>query len=606
MKRIPTPLRWLTLSLALLGGPTCGAPPAIATDLQAQVQTALERSGARGASYAVFDRDGIVAVGAVGTADVAREQPMSARTLMRAGSITKTLTAIAALRMIEQGKLTLDTPISEVLPEAPVVNAWEATDPIRVVHLLEHSAGFDDTSLGKLFVPAEVAEGHLASLQADPRPLTARWRPGTMMSYASPGYALLAAIMERQTGLLWEDIVRREVLQPLGMGDSVLTIAEASRSKHATGYRGKGMSAVPLLPMPDRAAGALWTTPEDLSRLGRFLMSDGASAPGVLPAERVRAMKIVHSTLAAKAGLQWGYGLGVQRSTALGVEWLGHTGSVYGAGATLQYQPQRGMGYVVMVNTDEVGELAEPLVQFIVNQPAPEEAAPRKVAISGDIDGWYRRRDSRPELGAGINWLLGVVRVWRDPSDARQLYVQEPLSSPSGYSSADDRTLTSDSSGLVRSALIREGGRISAIDLNGGYFMERVSAFSAVAPQVIIGFSVIALLTAPFGRRRALHNPWLRRLPTLALLSLVMFVLLMFQLELTTLGEVNLVAIGILASTLMLPVFALSGLTLSLLSWNHESARIAKARCLLGSLGASAIALFLAGFHGFALRVWQW
>ena len=317
-------------------------------------------------------------------------------------------------------------------------------------------------------------------------------------------------------------------------------------------------------------------------------------------------MKTVHSTLAAKVGLQWGYGLGVQRSSALGVEWLGHTGSVYGAGATLQYQPQRGLGYVVMVNTDEVGELADPLAQFIVDQPAPERVAPSKVAISGDIDGWYRRRDSRPELGAGINWLLGVVRVWRDPSDARQLYVQDPLSGPSGYSSPDDRTLTNNGTGLVRSALIREGERVVAIDLNGGFFMERVSAFSALVPLVIASVSVIALVTVPFGRRRALHNPWLRRLPTLALLSLVAFIALMFQLELTTIGRINAVAVGILAATLLLPVFAMTGLGLSLARWKRETATVAKVRCFLGSLGACCIALFFACFHGFALRIWQW
>nr|WP_225444507.1 serine hydrolase domain-containing protein [Pseudomarimonas arenosa] len=586
-----------------MGNPVCAAAP---ESLRTQLQTLIDSGGVRGVSYALFDRQGIVAAGALGSADVARKQPMSGRTLMRAGSITKTLTAIAVLRMVEQGRFALDTPVRELLPEAPVVNAWEATDPIRVVHLLEHTAGFDDTSLGKLFVREELRQGHLASLHADPRPLTARWRPGSMMSYANPGYALLAAIMERQTGLLWEDIIRSEVLQPLGMVDSVLTIAEATQREHATGYRGAGMQAVPLLPMPDRAAGALWSTPEDLARLGRFLMSDGASAPGVLAADRVRAMKSVHSTLAAKAGLHWGYGLGVQRSAAHGVEWLGHTGSVYGAGATLQYQPQRGLGYVLMVNTDEVGELADPLAQFIVSQPAPPGETPSKVAISGDVEGWYRRRDTRPELGAGINWLLGVVRVWRDPDDARQLYVQAPLSEPSGYSSPDDSRLTNDSSGLIRSAMIRQGGRVIALDLNGGLFMERVSGFSAVAPLLAAGLSTIALLTAPFGRRNALHNRWLRRLPSLALLSLLVFMVLMLQLELTTLGQINAVAIGILVSTLLLPAFALSGLGLSLFCWRQESARLAKTRCLLGSLGATCIALFFACFHGFALCIWTW
>jgi CubicO group peptidase (beta-lactamase class C family) len=604
-----TPLLLSTLLslLTILAGLAHANPPSI-DDLPARMQEALARSGSRGASYAVFDRTGVVATGAVGMANLDSGQAMTANTLMRAGSITKMLTAIAVLRMIERGRLDLQTPVRELLPEAPIVNPWESTDPIRVVHLLEHSAGFDDTSLGKLFVAQESAQGHLASLHADPRPLTARWRPGTMMSYANPGYAVLAAILEKQSGRVWEEIIRHEVLQPLGMADSVLTIAEATGRQHANGYRGKGMQSVPLLPMPDRAAGALWSTPEDLSRLGRFLMTDGASAPGVLAPETVRAMKSVHSTLAAKAGLEWGYGFGVQRSAALGLEWLGHDGSVYGAGALLRYQPQRGLGYVVMVNTDEVGALAEPLLQYIAGQPAPAPApaTETKRTLSGDIDGWYRRRDTRPELGAGINWLLGVVKVWRDPDDARQLLVQEVLSEPARYSSPDGRLLVGENNGLVRSVLIRDGERVGAIELNGGLFMERVPTFSALAPLFIGGFSLVALATVPFGRRRALRNPWLRRLPSLALLSLIVFVVLMFQLELTTLGQINAVAIGIFLATLLFPVFALAGLVLSLRQWKRESARVAKLRCLLGSLGACAIAVFLASFHGFALMIWRW
>lgn len=583
------------------------------SDLDAQIRAELEQSGVRGTSYAIFDSEGLLAEGALGQADHEHGRAMSTQTLMRAGSITKTLTAMAVLRLVERGEFQLASPVHELLPEAPIVNPWQATDPIRVAHLLEHSAGFDDTSFSKLFVTEERRGGHLAALLADPRPLAARWRPGTMMSYANPGYVVLAALIEKRTGKSWEEVVRTEVLQPLGMQHSVLSIAEATGREHAIGYRGAAMQAVPTLAMPDRAAGALWSTPADLAILARFLMSDGASVPGLLAPATVRAMKSAHTTLAARAGLTWGYGYGVQHRAMRELEWIGHDGSVYGAGAAMWYQPQRRLGYVVMVNTDEVGSTEDPLVDFIVQKPGAAIAAlpSQPIAVDVDVEGWYRRRDARPELGAGINWLLGVVKVWRDPVSKDKLYVQEPLSEPSAYRSTDGHLLASERNGLLRSALIladepASKDYVQAIDLNGGFFMQRTSALSALAPLVIGALSVLALLSAPFGRRRALNNPWLRRLPTLALVSLLVFVLLMFQLELTSIGEINAVGVGILISTTCFPLLAAAGLLLSVLTWRKETATLAKVRCLAASAGATLIAIFLAAFHAFALRIWQW
>jgi CubicO group peptidase (beta-lactamase class C family) len=523
---------------------------------------------------------------------------------MRAGSITKTLTSIAVMQLVEQGRFSLATPVRELLPEAPIVNPWEATDPVRVVHLLEHTAGFDDTSLSRLFSPVETQEGHLKAVLADPRPLRVRWRPGQMMSYANPGYAVLGALLEKQTGQSWEALMRRKVLEPLGMTQSVLTIAEAVKQDHALGYR-KGK--VPLLFMPDRAAGALWTTPGDLSKVGSFLLSDGASAPGVLRPETVGELKKVHSTAAARAGLNWGYSLGLQRSSAYDAEWLGHFGSVHGAAAILQTQPQRGLGYVVMVNTESVGELADPLVGYIVGQAeVPKNVSPG-VAITGQVEGWFRRRDHRPELLAGINWLFGVMRVERDPKDPTTLHFQDALrmDPPIRFSSPDNGLLTGKKLGFTKSALIREGDRVVAIDNNGSYF-ERVSAFSALAPMPVLGLSLVALMTAPFGRRKRLANPWLRRLPTLALLTLITLLALTSQLEITTVGRVHAITLAIFLGTLVFPILAISGVVMSLRHWTSEPARVARWRCLLGSLGALGLSVFFACFHWFGLALWRW
>jgi hypothetical protein len=154
--------------------------------------------------------------------------------------------------------------------------------------------------------------------------------------------------------------------------------------------------------------------------------------------------------------------------------------------------------------------------------------------------------------------------------------------------------------------LLRRGDRVEAIDHNGGFHLLRVSRFSALAPVFAAAFCVVALLSVPFGRRTALRNRWLRRLPSLALLCLMVSVALMFQLDITRVGEITPVAAGIFLGTSLLPLFAISGLALSVFHWRRETAVVAKTRCLLASLAAVLISIYFAAFHWLALQMWHW
>ena len=82
--------------------------------------------------------------GGVGKADLATNRDVTADTMFRIGSITKSFVALSLLKLQEQGKVGLDAKVAEVVPEVKIVNRWDATDPIRIENLLEHTAGFDD------------------------------------------------------------------------------------------------------------------------------------------------------------------------------------------------------------------------------------------------------------------------------------------------------------------------------------------------------------------------------------------------------------------------------------------------------------------------------
>ena len=272
-----------TLAAAPLPAPN---PPATPAALRAALAAQMEEHDVPGASYAIFDRHGTLLSDTIGLANGAAKRPVTSDTLFRMGSITKTVTAIAIMQLIEQGRFTLQTPVAQLLPTAPVTNPYAPSDPVRVVHLLTHSAGLDDTHAKAFFSPTEQRGGHLAAALAHPETYAVRWRPGTVQSYSNPGYTLLGAILEAQYGQPWDDIVTARVLRPLGMTATVALNSVAVARDHADGHTGSTMRATPLPFEPTQASGVLWTTARELALLGRFVLSDGASAPGLLCQKR--------------------------------------------------------------------------------------------------------------------------------------------------------------------------------------------------------------------------------------------------------------------------------------------------------------------------------
>ena len=164
------------------------ATPARSIDeLRQQLEKALAETHTPGVSVAIVHRDGPEWVAGLGKADVASGRATTAETLFRIGSTSKGFASLSILMLADQGKLSLDDPVHKLAPEVWFENRWEASDPVRVVQLLEHTTGWDDVH-PKVMAhddprPLTLAEG----LALDPDSRTSRWRPGTFYSYSNAG-----------------------------------------------------------------------------------------------------------------------------------------------------------------------------------------------------------------------------------------------------------------------------------------------------------------------------------------------------------------------------------------------------------------------------------
>lgn len=333
------------------------APQTVA-ELQVEIEQILRETGTPGAAVAIVSRDGAEWVAGLGLADVASRRAATAQTLFSIGSVSKEFVALAALKLQEEGKLKLTDPVRQWLPECPIENPWEATDPVRLVHLLEHTSGVPD-GRGPEWAsndpkPATTAD----ELALEPRNRYVRWRPGSRSGYTNYGAMLAAAVVEKAAGQRFEDYVRENFFVPLGMKTASYFLTPEVERTRATNYRASDHQPLPYRHMIYRPAGAISASAEDMVNYLRFHLQRGSfSGRRVLNEASMDRLELPGTLPAAQAGVTTGYGLFNKATYNRGYEEHWHNGGVDGAVAKFGYIPEIGVGCAVMINTNNVRAL---------------------------------------------------------------------------------------------------------------------------------------------------------------------------------------------------------------------------------------------------------
>src|SRR6266852_7831102 len=176
------------------------APPQTLEEVQKAVRTELDKNHAPGAGVALVSHGELLWCGGIGLADVASQHAITCDTEFRVGSISKSFVALALLKLQEEGKINLEARLHDVAPEVPVQNAWESAHPVRVVNLLEHTAGFDDMEAAEVYNVRDPYDYPLLEVfKRFQEPQIVRWPPDTRMSYSNPGYGVAGYLIEKIT-----------------------------------------------------------------------------------------------------------------------------------------------------------------------------------------------------------------------------------------------------------------------------------------------------------------------------------------------------------------------------------------------------------------------
>ncbi len=332
-------------------------PPETVDELRERIADILARYDVPGLGLALVDRAGTMWAGGVGVADRARGVEVDADTVFRVGSVSKTFIALAIMTLVEDGRLTLDTPIHRLAPEIVVTNPWRDTHPITVAHLLEHSAGFDDIRFNELFVAPGADDAPLAEvLSLNPRSRASRWSPGSRFSYSNPGYTVAGYLIEKVTGETFEGYVQRRVLAPLGMTTASFTRTPSIDARLAQGYGSRRAGPLPYRRIHHRPAGELMASPAELAALVRLLLGRGTlpgrgkSAPRRVVSP-ISIARMERSETRVGPLLDTAYGLAIAGDRSLPVLTRGHDGGLPGFVSEYRYAPSLGVGYVLLFNS---------------------------------------------------------------------------------------------------------------------------------------------------------------------------------------------------------------------------------------------------------------
>ncbi len=355
------------------------------------------RSDGPGAAVLVVRGDEVLFRGARGEADIAGHVPLSADATFRIGSVTKQFSAAGLLLLVEDGKVSLDDPLSRFLPEYPNGAA------ITVRELLNHTSGVKSyTGIPGYMVDPIRKDLTTTQLVAVFKDLPVDFAPGQGWAYNNSGYVLVGAVIEAVTGEPWYRFLDQRLFQPLGMAHTGYGADPVFVARQVHGYTRDGDTAAPAPPLSmtqPHAAGALVSTVDDLQTWNRAL-HEGR----VLQSATYRQM-ITPTGKATEAE----YGFGLFRQSVRGRDAIAHGGGIHGFSTVLAYLPGPDIGVVVLQNIDGNGRglgpegMARQLAAIALGDPYPA-ATPVAVdaAALKQAEGVYR-------VDAGTTRVLRVV-----------------------------------------------------------------------------------------------------------------------------------------------------------------------------------------------------
>ncbi len=354
-----------------------------------------------GVSIAFFGEGRILWTRTYGFADVASKKPVTTETLFQAASISKPVSALAALKLVQEGKLSLDEDVNVKLRTWKVPeNEFTKDQKVTLRRILSHSAGLTVHGF-----PGYASDEPVPTIvqilngekPANTPPIRVDTVPGTIWRYSGGGYVVMQALLMDVTGEPYPQIVRDLVLVPTGMRHSTYQqpLPKELAPMAATPYRGDGQPVKGgWHTYPEMAPAGLWTTPSDLALLAIEVQNEYAGKSSQILSETMMREMLTRQKN------NWGLGFGLEDPGRPAS--FGHGGANEGFQCNLQAytDSQSDEGLAIMTNSDHGGQLASEVLRAVAkeyNWPDFQPKEHKAVAVDPKvIDGYVGRYQLAP------------------------------------------------------------------------------------------------------------------------------------------------------------------------------------------------------------------
>ena len=357
---------------------------------QRRLAELIARYEVPGAALAYL-HDGELHEAAAGTLNTATGVEATPDSLFQIGSVTKVWTATLLMRQIERGRLTLDTPVSEVLPEFAVADP-EVTKTVTIRHLLSHTSGID----GDLFLDTGRGDDCVAKYVEACAGLTQNHPIGATQSYCNSGFVIAGRVAERLGGKRWDDLLREEIAEPLGLTHTWTLPEDVLRFRAAMGHvEGGAPAPVWGLMRGMGPAGLICARPADVVAFARAHLEGGLLDDPQAMWEPQVDVPNPHGL-----GRQWGIGWILDEWSGQRV--LSHGGNTIGQHAMLWAVPGTGTVACVTANGGHSGAftraVATELFAELDGLAVPQMPTPPETPVEVDATpyaGVYERAGAR-------------------------------------------------------------------------------------------------------------------------------------------------------------------------------------------------------------------
>ena len=320
------------------------------------IEELMEKFNVPGVSIGILNSGEVLSAG-FGITSVENPLPTTNKTLFQVGSITKTFTCTAIMRLVEKGKIDLDAPLRSYFPGFKVSDE-ETASTVTIRHLLTHTSGwlgdfFIDTGPGKDAM-AKYAERMTELVQVSPL--------GSIVSYNNSGYYLLGHIIELITEKTYEEAISELVIEPLGLENCFFSPSDVMVNRFSVGHRVEdGLAAVAKpwsFPRAAYAAGGLSCNVDALLKYADFHLDGGVNYAGeqILETDSIQMMQTPQENI-------WGdeefVGLSWFTSIEKGKKIVSHSGGTVGQGAILELIPEYDFAFAILMNSDSGAQLIE-------------------------------------------------------------------------------------------------------------------------------------------------------------------------------------------------------------------------------------------------------